>query len=236
MDNTTVQLKIQQRLNKLASQDYDNIPCWQVVEAFNKGQVNWCRRQLHGLNVKQTGDEQSKRRIDDLQRLLVPLPNYEFVVRDCFVESATELPADYFEWKRISPQGVTPECPNGKKMVVYLAEEANVDELLRDEHKKPSFPWGETFCTLIGNRVRIYTNNEFTVQDTVLTYYRQPIRLEIAGCVDPYTEVTSPADVECEFKDDIVELLCDEAAKILAGDIESFNQQQTASGQVEGNN
>ncbi len=45
MNNATIQLKIQQRLNKLASNDFDNIECWQIVEAFNKGQVSWCRRQ-----------------------------------------------------------------------------------------------------------------------------------------------------------------------------------------------
>ena len=37
-------------------------------------------------------------------------------------------------------------------------------------------------------------------------------------------------------KDDIVELFIDEAAKILAGDIESFNQVQTAEKGVESNN
>ena len=34
----------------------------------------------------------------------------------------------------------------------------------------------------------------------------------------------------------IIELLIDEGVKILAGDIESMNQVQTATGQVEGNN
>jgi len=56
------------------------------------------------------------------------------------------------------------------------------------------------------------------------------------GCVDPYTTTVSTVDVESEFKDDIIELHIDEAAKILSGDIESFNQQQTATQQVEGNN
>ena len=46
----------------------------------------------------------------------------------------------------------------------------------------------------------------------------------------------STVDVLSEFKDDINELFVDEAAKILAGDIESFNQAQTATQQVEGNN
>jgi hypothetical protein len=159
-----------------------------------------------------------------------------FVKRENYVESSNQLPTDYFEWKRINGKGRTSTCSDGKGMVIYLAEEGNVDELLRDKHKQPSFPWGETFCTLKTNHVRVYTNDEFEFPEGILSYYKQPVRLEIAGCVDPYTQVASPADIECEFKDDIIELFVDEAAKILAGDIESFNQQQTASGQVEGNN
>ena len=235
MNNTILQLKVKQRLNKLDSGDYDNIEPWQIVEAFNKAQPTWCRRQLHGLNVKQTGDEQSKRRIDDLQILL----KEEVIAlnkKSLYYESVLELPEDYFEWKRISGKADNGCCDEQRKMVIYLAEEANVDELLRDKHKQPNLSWGETFCTLKGNKVRIYTNDEFDITEAILSYYRQPIRIEIAGVVNPYFQTTSVADVECEFKDDIIELLIDEAVKILAGDIESLNQQQTASGQVEGNN
>ena len=32
MTNSLLQIKIKQRLNKLASLDYDNIECWQVTE------------------------------------------------------------------------------------------------------------------------------------------------------------------------------------------------------------
>ena len=234
MNNATIQLKVKQRLNKLASLDYDNFECWQIVEAFNKGQVAWCRRNLHGLNVKQTGDEQSKRRIDDLQVLLTE-DTIPFTKKDLFVESEI-LPGNYMEWKRVSAQSNNKCCKEKRNMVIYLAEEANVDELLRDKNKQPSFDWGETFCTLKDNKVRIYTNDEFTVEDGKLSYYRQPKKIQIKGCIDPYTQVESLEDVECEFKDDMIELFIDEAVKILAGDIESFNQQQVASGQVENNN
>jgi hypothetical protein len=234
MNNGTIILKVQQRLNKLASSEYDNIEKWHIVEAFNKGQVTWCRRNLHGLNVKQTGDEQSKRRIDDLQRLLKEEAITLSKADGYYVSS--DLPTDYFEWKRISSKVTNDCCSEARRMVIYLAEEANVDELLRDKNKQPSFEWAETFCTLKDNKVRIYTNNKFDVSTANLSYYRQPIRIEIAGITDPYTLAVSPTDVECEFKDDIVELFIDEAVKILAGDIESINQQQIASGQVEGNN
>lgn len=234
MDNATIQLKVKQRLNKLDSNDYDNIECWQIVEAFNKGQVAWCRRNLHGLNVKQTGDEQSKRRIDDLQIILSEVP-ITLDKKDGYYESVG-LPANYFEWKRVSGKAINDCCNDPRRMVIYLAEEANVDELLRDKNKQPNFDWGETFCTLKDGNLRIYTNNEFDIPDASLSYYRQPRRIEITGCSNPYTLQTSTVDVECEFKDDIIELFIDEAAKILAGDIESFNQAQTAGQQVEGNN
>jgi len=234
MTNTTIQLKIKQRLNKLASNDYDNIECWQIVEAFNKGQVDWCRRNLHGLNVVKEGDEQSKRRIDDLNILLLDLP-VNITDRQTYWETDI-LPADYFEWKKISVYATNDCCKDPRLMVIYQAEDGNVPILLRDENKKPSFEWGETFCTLKSNKVQIYTNDEFNIVDPILTYYRQPRRIQILNCVDPYTTLVSTVDVECEFKDDVVELFIDEAAKILAGDLEAMNQFQRNSQSVEGNN
>jgi len=233
MNNITIQLKVKERLNKLDSQDFDNLQAWQIIEAFNKGQVDWCRRNLHGNNLYKTGDEGSKRRIDDMQILLSEV-NINLAKKDLYFESPT-LPADYFEWKRISARSKT-DCCDNRRMVIYLAEEANVDTLLRDQYKKPSYEWGETFCTLNGGKVRIYTNNEFDITNAKLTYYRQPRYIQIAGVVNPYTNLVSAVDVESEFKDDIVEVLIDEAAKIIAGDIESINQISIQDNSVENNN
>lgn len=233
MNNTILQLKIKQRLNKLASNDYDNIECWQIVEAFNKAQTDWCRRNLHGLNVLQEGDEESTRRIDDMQILLTDNP-ISVIEQPRYFETVP-LPSDYFQWKRLSVTASS-GCCEKRPMVVYLAEQANVDELLRDQNKKPSFEWAETFATMSSNRIQVYTNNEFYIDKAVLTYYRQPQKIQILNCVDPYTQTTSTVEVPCEFKDDITEVLIDEAVKILAGDIESFNQYQRAQQSVEGNN
>ena len=108
-------------------------------------------------------------------------------------------------------------------MTVYLGEEANRNLILRDPLKRPDFDWGETFCTLIDNNIRIY-RREFDIVDPTLTYYKKPRNIEVLNCVDPYTGQTSPVDVISEFKDDIVELIIDEAASLLAGDINEVNQ------------
>lgn len=233
MLNSTILLKVKQRLNKLDSQDYDNLQDWQIIEAFNKGQVDWCRRNLHGLNIVKEGDEQSTRRIDDLQILLETIP-VTVTDRQTFFEG--DLPADYLQWKRVSCKASDKCCPDPRPMVVYLAEVANVDELLRDKNKKPSFEWAETFATMQGNKLQIYTNGEFMVVQPSLTYYRQPVRIEIAGVRDPYTGNVPAVDTLCEFKDDLVELFADECAKIIAGDIESINQMQRQAQATESNN
>jgi hypothetical protein len=234
MNNTTLQLKIKQRLNKLASNDYDNLECWQIVEAFNKGQLAWVRRQLIGLNLEKQGDEQTTRKIDDLQNLLKEIP-FPLVQKNLYMESPF-LPADYLQFKRISADAKKDCCKDPVELaVIFIAEEQNVPILLQDALKKPSFEWGETFCTLVGDKIRVYNNNEFAVTNPHLMYYREPVKIEINGCVDPYTLQASTADIICEFQDNITEILIDEAVKILAGDIESMNQFTIANNSVDGN-
>jgi hypothetical protein len=234
MNNTTLQLKIKQRLNKLDSQDYDNLQCWQIVEAFNKAQVEWIRRQVQGVNITKTGDEQTKMRIDDLQKLLKE-EHVTLTKKDLYMESET-LPTDYLFFKRINGHASKGCCENPMAMTItYLAEEENVPLLLGDELKKPSFEWGETFCTLVGNKVRIYTNNDFEIHDVKLMYYRLPTFVQLNGCVDPYTTTQSTEDVVCEFKDDVAEILVDAAVNILSGDIEYMNQYQVSQQSVQEN-
>ena len=232
MTNSAITIKMKQRLNKLDSQDYDNIECWQVVESFNKAQVEWSRRQLHGINLVKEGDEQSTRRKDDLQVLLTSQPVNTFP-KDIYYFA--NIPTDYLQWKRVDVYAKK-GCCEKRRMTVYLAEEGNLNVLLRDKAKQPNFEWAETFATLINDTVHVYTNNEFEVQNASLTYYRQPRKIQITGCIDPYTGVESTAEVESEFKDDIIELIIDEAVSILAGDIESGNQFSRNSETAERNN
>ena len=235
MLNSTLQIKLKERLNKLDSQDFDNIECWQFIEAFNKAQTEWVRRQLHGNNLYMEADESSKRRIDDLQVLLTELTltgtsNDEFFESDNFPEE------DYMEYKRVSVDATSSCCPDKRSMTVYLVREENIDLYKRDPLKRPDFDWSETLATMLNNTVRIYKNADFNLVDPVLTYYRRPRYIQILDCTNPYTGETSVEEVECEFKDDIVEVILDEAASILAGDMENFSQYTREQQSAERNN
>ncbi len=235
MENSTLLIKLKQRLNKLDSNDYDNIECWQFIEAFNKAQIEWCRRNLHGGNMYKEGDELSKKRIDDLQPLLREL-SLTGTVTNTYFES-NNFPVDtYLEFKTITASASDDCCPEPRTMTVYLAEEANVSLLLRDPLKNPDFGWGETFCTMLNNTIRIYRNSNFNIVLPVLTYYQKPVYIQVEGCVDPYTGNTSLTNVNCQFKDDLVEVMLDDTAAIIAGDIENIYQQQRGTQAAERNN
>lgn len=224
MNNSTIQIKIKQRLNKLDSNDYDNIETWQIAEAFNKAAVEWSRRQLHGGNIYKEGDEYSKRRIDDMQVLLEELPLTGVQSTEYF--ETTNFPIDnYLEFKRVGAYFKDECCPK-RQAKIYLSEEANVELVLRDPLKRPDFEWAETFCTILGNKIRIYNDDKFNIVDPILTYYRRPAYIQVAGTLDSYTGLISTVDVESEFKDDIVELILDEAASIISGDIDNYTQMQ----------
>jgi hypothetical protein len=221
MTLSQVSMKIDLRLNKGASADYDNLWPYVKQEAFNKAINEWVRRQYHGNNIKQEGDEETTIRVDDLQ-ILLKTDNLTIRDRGDFVQT-NRLPSDYLYYKRLTPYVSKGACLN-VKIKSHLKEEANVDDLLPS---LPSFEFEETFHTLIANRAHIYHNKQFTVDKAELTYYRKPTFYEFR-----------PANLSStvEFKDDICELLVDEACKIIASDIESLNAKALAESRVESNN
>ena len=223
MNNNLLQIKIKQRLNKLASLDYDNLECWQIAEAFNKAQLEWTRRQLYSINVRKEGSEQSSGLIDDLQKLM-KVSLLTMINKEIYYKS-DKLPDDYLHYVRTDVFAQQECCPE-RRMTVYEVEESNISIILNDKNKQPNFEWAETVSTRINNSVRIYTNNEFDISKCYLVYYRKPLEVQFAGCVNIKTGFPFTKDQECEFPDDVAEVLADNAAMILAGDIESVTQYQ----------
>lgn len=216
MDVRLIPYKIKNRLNKLDSSDYDNLQCHQIVEAYNKAQLEHTRRRL-----SQEGPEAIITNLDDLQILLTPVEilgsnrDYYFLSKP--------IPDDYLSYNLLRVFATSKNCKH-QRMKSHLREETNSEDLLRDKNSKPDFSWRETFHTILGDKVKVYTLGEFVVESVELTYYRKPREIRIAGC--DYLGTSSASNIDPELKDDLVELIIDEAAAILAGDIENLNQIQ----------
>lgn len=231
MTNELLQIKIKERLNKLASLDYDNFECWQIVEAFNKAQLEWFRRQINGTNQLQHGDGSSKVNYDDTQKLLTTITLKGTPYAESFVTES--YPSDYLYYSSVYVTAKSDCCPE-RNIIVYLVDKADLYVILRDENKKPSFEWGETVAIMADDKLTIYTGGQFTITSINFTYYRAPRPVEFTGCSDISTGQPT-GNVTCEFKDDIAEILVDNAVAILAADIESFNQYSRANASVQNN-
>lgn len=234
MNNQLLQVKFRSRLNKGDSQDYGNIECWQIAEAFNKAMDAWVSRQLEGINQTHSTAEGSIRSIDKLQVIMKDSPLTMTASTDGLYWEAT-LPADYTEWSRISANAVAQCCPP-RKLKIFLGENADLDFALLDKNKRPSFEWAETFAIVIGSSIRIYSNNCFTIDSPVLSYYRRANHIQIAGCVNPDTGAVAGTDVECEFPNNVTETILDEAAAIVANDMDNYMKQQDLNANAEHSN
>ena len=80
---------------------------------------------------------------------------------------------------------------------------------------------------MLSNKFRVYHNNDFKVDEVVLTYYRNPAKISCKK---------RDYDNVWEWKDDVAELIINEAVKILAGDIENINAYEIVSRKQEEDN
>lgn len=234
MNNSLLQLKLEQRVNKLSSGDYGNIEPWMKAEAVNKAQIEWVRRQFEGINQEKTGNEGSIRRIDDLQQLLVTFTG-PFTDQGLYWSSNT-FPADYLDWCRIdaNAQDDCKTCPP-RRLNIFIGNEADVSMYLSNTTRKPNYNWATTFATISSNTFKIWTNNSFNLVDPVVTYYRAPTTIIFINTLNPYTNTVSTVDVPCEFPDNITELIIDNAAAILAEDIDDMRKDQVLTNRAEHN-
>lgn len=225
-------IKLRASLNKLHSSDYDNLPDWSAVVAINEAQIKFLRRQIIGINAEGTGDEGSRVRVDDIEFLLNPEPLVIKGRNNSLFFKSDELPGDYMYFKYIIPKATKGACRR-IPITSSLVEESNVPEYLDDWAYSPSFEWRRTFHTLAGRRVKVYTKQEFSIDEIDLVYYREPRHFDILGY--KHEDGRDSSNASLEFKDDVAELIIEEAAGIVAGKIESFNQYNVSKTDTQGN-
>ena len=208
--------RAKQGLEKFDTASYANFSNWDYEDAFNKALTDWYRRQDWGTNQRNEGEEGSEMVSDDLQ---VFLTEKKMSVSDLKVYYDTlKIPTNYRYYNRLAVYASKGECTKTLIPSTFI-ENSNVDVYLSDWGKQPSFEFEQCFHVIIGNKFRIYTNEDFKVDYVKLFYFRAPKKISCA---------TKDMDIEWEVKEDVCELIVDEAIKNLAGNIEHISAHQLA--------
>ena len=216
-------LKVKQRLNKVDTQDDENLPAYVVVEAFNKSRLNVINRLIGKNNTYKTGIESTTTRVDDLQMLINDEPYPLTVIKKEGYYLTTSLPEDYFRYIRTNCTAHTIKCKK-KNMSVFLHEESNLNTLLGNDHLNPSFEWAETIGTIANNKIKVFTQDKFIVDKVFLTYLKEPTAIDIIGYIR--RDGNPSTNIDPNLSDDLVEMMIDETCRILSGDMQNqFNMQ-----------
>lgn len=120
-----------------------------------------------------------------------------------------DLPDDYLWFSYIKGAFSYKGCEVGD-FVMWEAKNENVHELLGDDNNKPSFDYRETFYTIGDGKVVVYENG-FRTDEVRMTYYRNPVRVDLAGYINAAGERST--DIDPELPDPLVEEILDMVAK-----------------------
>ena len=200
------------RLNKLSSNNSQNIPYPQFIRTFNTAQLQW-------VEDRYKIDETSNTRIDELS-ILLKSQVLSKSVKENYYE--TTKPDDYFHFKRLygSPCNIN----------IIPVKEGDINNLIKSANWRPSKDWEETISTIVGNTIRVYKDDNFSLEDIVLVYYRYPLEVDIAGYVK--TDGTSSTDIDPEFKGSSLREILDFTVQILSGDINDVNRFNSISNKI----
>jgi hypothetical protein len=201
----TIYAKVKDRLNKGSSSHNQNITERQFVYAFNKMQLHWFDQRIKA-------EEADKVRQNELQQFIVDFCKTPTNNQKGFYN--IDLPEDFFYYKRVTATAKKGNCEG--IIYAYPIEESLVNRYLQDEFNTPSFLWQETFFTIGADKLRVYHNNDFSVSEIYLVYYRCPKDIDMKGV----THIDGDGvDVDSELTKTNLEEVIDLTVRLLSGDI-----------------
>lgn len=232
--------KIDQKLNKLSSNEHQQIPLEDKILAVNESQIKLIKQKLDSNNVLGGGFDAFKKRYEDLQKLIesydahsLPLTESDINLNK-WVADISELDPPYMFYVDSYLLADKGEC---KERLIWvnkdLAKHADVSVILNTTHFKPSFEYQETFCTLSSDEIGVYTDGSFTPKELKISYIRYPKYIDKEGYVK--LDGTDSKNQDCELKNYLEDELIDLTVQALAMYTENQFAVQSAQARINSN-
>ena len=208
--------KIDQKLNKLSTNEHQQIPLEDKILALNEAQIKLIKQKVDGIStVSGLGLDAFKKRYEDLQSLVesynhqpldLTLKNEE--VHQWFAPLHNLVPKYmfYLDSYILADKG---RC---KDRVVWvnrdLAKHGDLQFILNNDHYKPSFEYQETFNFLSSDEISVFTDGTFTPTKIYIMYMRYPQYIDKAGYIklDGLPSVDSNCELETYLEDELLDL------------------------------
>ena len=206
--------KIDQKLNKLSTNEHQQIPLEDKILALNEAQIKLIKQKVDGQStVSGLGLDAFKKRYEDLQKLVVNYKDLSLVLKNA---KLNQYAADlslltpkymfYVDSYVIATKGL---CVDRQIWINKdLSKHGDLSLLLNNDHYKPSFEYQETFNSLSSNEMSIYTDGTFTPSKLWVSYMRYPVYIDKVGYIrfDGTPSTTVDCELELYLEDELLDL------------------------------
>lgn len=208
--------KIDQRLNKLSTNEHQQIALEDKILALNEAQIKLIKQKVDGFStVSGLGLDAFKKRYEDLQSLVItynhqPLPlKLKNSVTNQWFASLHDLVPKYMFYIDSYVLADKGRC---KDRVIWINREltkhGDVSLLLTNSHYKPSFEYQETFNFLSSDEISVFTDGTFIPKDVYISYMRYPVYIDKQGYIrfDGTPSIDQDCELETYLEDELLDL------------------------------
>ena len=208
--------KIDQKLNKLSTNEHQQIALEDKILALNEAQIKLIKQKVDGFSTTSgLGLDAFKKRYEDLQRVVV---SYNDGVLPLTLENA-----QLNQWKA----SIHDLCPQYMFYIdsYFLADKGRCEDrtiwinrdlakhgdlslLLNNVHFRPSFEYQESFNSLSTDEISVFTDGTFTPTNIYISYMRYPDYINKAGYImlDGDPSFDQDCELELYLEDELLDL------------------------------
>jgi hypothetical protein len=233
--------KIDQKLNKLSTNEHQQINLEDKILALNEAQIKLIKQKVDGFStVSGMGFDSFKKRYEDLQRLVVnyidgelslTLKNTELNQWSADLDLLVPKYMFYVDSYVLANKG---RCTDRKIWINKdLAKHGDLSVLLNNTHYRPSFEYQETFNFISSDEISIFTDGTFTPSKMYISYMRYPVYIDSVGYTDfdGQPSINQNCELELYLEDELVDL----TVQNLAMYTENMSAVQTAQMRIQTN-
>jgi hypothetical protein len=228
--------KIDQRLNKLSTNDHQQIQLEDKILALNEAQIKLIKQKVDGFStVSGLGFDSFKKRYEDLQSLVVtynngvlPLTQADPLLNrwSANIHALNPKYMFYVDSYILADKG---RCKNRQIWINRdLSKHGDTSILLNNVHYKPSFEYQETFNWISSDSISVFTDGTFTPSNIYISYMRYPVYIDKEGYIK--FDGTPSVDQDCELETYLEDELLDLTVQNLA--MYTENQSAVQSSQI----
>jgi hypothetical protein len=233
--------KIDQRLNKLSTNDHQQIQLEDKILALNEAQIKLIKQKVDGWStVSGMGLDAFKKRYEDLQSLVVTYNNQPLTLKiknpqlNQWAAKTDVLDPKYMFYIDSYVIADKGKCKDRKIWINReLAKHGDLQFILNNDHYKPSFEYQETFNFLSSDEISIFTDGTFTPKKIYISYMRYPKYIDKEGYIK--FDGTDSVDQDCELETYLEDELLDLTVQNLAMYTENQSAVQNATYRIQTN-